>query len=471
MASEVPSGAAQVVDPYVAVRAQLIARQWDGRSGSRAKWFQALIKAGLTGFLAKKEGGDGGLAAMLTAAEVLGGHAVPLSYVPAAGAVAALGVCAGPVASRLLESAVSGQAPVLLALGDGNLLSAVAGDNGAIIVTGQCAAVPDGQEASTLLAQANMSDGPVLFAFSANEVRVAGPSAAASDGLHSYQFNACKIPAENILVQGQAAIDVRDYATCVLQLGLGAELAGLGAALLKYAGAGTANERDLAGALMDVLLARALVFGSAGLVQQGASCKMAIASGARALASRAAIGAAKLALGAGGETKQNHAIAQLAKRAILASRIYGSPQQHMGRFGDWCRQEKPGIEAFQNLSGAAAKIAGGQGAGKMSDLAGALISVHQDSVLSAANKGQTVDPLLLNTAAHATLSLMALVCADGQRQAGGDISAAFMIAAGQLVEQRIADCALLGAGYGFAGEDEDQLFRQFFDAYRCKTGS
>ncbi|MCC2096845.1 MAG: hypothetical protein KDJ29_08130, partial [Hyphomicrobiales bacterium] len=80
------------LDPYVSVRAQLVARKWDKSSEPRNNWFLALAKAGLTGLLTGSSGAQygRGLANMLAAAEIFGAFCVPLSYPAAAGAAATL---------------------------------------------------------------------------------------------------------------------------------------------------------------------------------------------------------------------------------------------------------------------------------------------------------------------------------------------------------------------------------------------
>ena len=459
MSGAVPTGAMRNVDPYIAVRAQLIARQWDNSEKPRASWFAALAKAGLTGAFTS---GDytSGLAEVLTAAEIFGAYAIPLSFTPAAGAAAALAASDSPRARSLLETMVFGGAPVLPALqnlantisaDEGSGLEARMGADGSITVSGAVSrtriAVPDAAEADAFLAHATGPDGLVVFVFRKNAQGMQTTTRSDRNGgtLTAFSFETANIPKDDILAWSSAAQVLLDRTHCVVQLGLAAELVGLGGALMIRAGAARTSEGDLADALMDVTLARSLVFGTAGFARPARPHTMGILTGVRSAAANAAINAAKIALAASCNPEHKNVIKSLANRAIVASTIYGAPHIQKQAFLDWLWRDGASNTTINELFSAASAMAGNEAA-KPSPSVAASVATNTKMRIFAAESGLSSEPAFRSQHGVAELDLMALVCADAQQQAGLGPAPGFITAAARRTRQKLADCALCYSG-------------------------
>ncbi len=446
--------ALQDVDPYVAVRAQLLARQWENSTRPRAQWFQALATAGLTGVLTKTY--RNGLPELLTAAEVIGAHAAPLSFPAAAGSAAALAVSDNNRAGELLAAMLAGGKPVLPALqsgaktlkmGAGGGLRAKPGADGSIVVTGARIAVPDAAEAAAFIAEAEGPDGIAVFLFDAGlpGMTMELQPDACGNTLGSFSFQDCTIAAGNILARGAEALAMLDRTRFSVQLGLAADLSGLAAALLTRAGAAQTSEAGIADALMDATLARALTYGAAAMAHPANPHALEYIAGARAAASQACLKAAQTALATVREEKHRAVVAGLARRALVASRIYRQPQAHKLRFVNW-RWSAGESTNFTDLFSAAGAFANGNTAGKPSTAIGELIQQNNRVRIVALDAGIAEDLVFRDAHGAVELDLAALVCADAQQQAGSPVPEGFVRSAAARTRQRLAASLLHAAG-------------------------
>ena len=471
------------LDPYVTVRAQLIARKWDNASLPRSEWFQALARAGFTGILAGGTGYGAGMANFLTAAEIFGAFALPMTFAPVAGAAATLAASDAPAAHAALRQMLDGGAPVLPALqsgartmvmGAGGGLTAQIGPDGNLSITGTRFAVPDAGQAQQFLAEAQGPDGIVVFLYSKNNpgVEYSSLSDVTGNQLGAFRFDNCAITPTDILARGAQAHDLLDRMRFAVQLGLGAELAGLGGALMARAGESHASDRDIAATLLDVSLARAFVFGAAGVAQPTEPGALEIIAGARAAASLATLAAAELALTVRHDERRSAIVEQLARRAIVASRIYRQPQAHKLRFVQWRWSEGAGPEIFTQLFTAASHSAGGQDSAALSPQVADLIEANESVHKTAHDAGIAGEPVFRDNHGDAELALMALVCADAQHQAGGDVGTGFLSAARDRTARKIAASALYAAGSHAALADHPgNIASNFVAANRCGTGA
>lgn len=464
-------------DPYVHVRAQMLARRFSETDMPRADWFRALAETGLTGVAAT---GDyrAGLRALMAAAETFGGYAIPLSFAPAAAAAAALAGAEDNIhAKALLADMLAGAKPVLPALqsgaktmvmGAGGGLDAKPDDTGGYRVTGRRFAVPDAEHAAAFLAEAGSDDGVVVFLLDP-----AGPGVAfealetvAEGTIGAFVFDNALIADNAVLARGARGEVLLDRMRFAVQLGLSAELSGLAAAMLIRAGAASADtpgtyvsEATLAGALMEQMLARAFAFGAAGLAEPCGNHALELIAGARAAASEAALTAARLVLSC---ASRRETIEPLVRRALVASRIYRQPQAHRLRFASWRAGKGAGRQIFELLYAAA-----GSGSGTPSAAVEAVIAAAEQVRTFARDKGLADDPVFRDRSAAAEIALCGLVCADAQYQAGADIPAGFVEAAARQVRQHLADCALHTAGShaALAGPAGGEAAGEFIAAY------
>ena len=471
------------LDPYVTVRAQLIARKWDNASLPRSEWFQALARAGFTGILAGGTGYGAGMANFLTAAEIFGAFALPMTFAPVAGAAATLAASDAPAAHAALRQMLDGGAPVLPALqsgaktmvmGAGGGLTAQRSPNGGLSISGTRFAVPDAGEAQRFLAEAQGPDGIAVFLFSRDTAGVEYSSLTDATGGHlgAFRFENCNIAPADVLAQGAEAHDLLDRMRFAVQLGLSAELSGLGGALMARAGESHASDRDIAATLLDISLVRAFVFGAAGIARPVEPGALEIIAGARAAASLAALAAAELALAVRHDERRAAIVERLARRAIVASRIYRQPQAHKLRFVQWRWSEGAGPEIFTQLFTAASRFAGAQDSATLSPQVADLIEANESARKTAHDAGIAGDPVFRDRHGDAELALMALVCADAQHQAGGDIARGFMDAAGNQTGRKIAASALYAAGSHAALADHPgDIASNFVAANRCGPGA
>ncbi|MGE3245207.1 MAG: hypothetical protein AB7F96_18770 [Beijerinckiaceae bacterium] len=445
--------AGEAAGPYASVRAHLIARKFSFRDRPRQEWFAALAQAGFPGVLT---GCDyrAGLIAALNAAEIFGGFALPLSFAPSLAGAAALASPDNTAADGLLADVLAGGRPVLaalqsgaktMAMGAGMGMTAEAAPGGGLVVSGGRIAVPDAEHAQAFVTEAKGPDGLIVFLFRADSKGVTFSSAPSHDGgtLGDFVFDNAPVPANDILARGPAAAAMLDRMRFTVQLGLGAELAGLGAALVTRAAAAHAPEAAIEDALMDVTLARAFIFGAAAYAQPCREHALELIAGARACASMAALCAARLALQTVREDSQKDAAGRLARRALVASRIYRQPEAHKLRFQSWRWGKGSDESVLQGLFAAA----GGGAVGVKPSVALAEV-IEADSVLRAAasHAGAAEDIVFRDHLGTAELDLFALVCADAQHQAGEDVSHRFVQAAALRVRRRLAECALTAAG-------------------------
>ncbi len=443
MASQVVAAGNKRDNAYDIVRSHLIGRKFSEQGLPRSQWFEALAEAGLTACLAGLDD-RAGLLRLLKAAEVFGGYNLPLSFGPVATTAAAMSASDNLLASDLLSRMLAGGAPVLPALpsrakrqadvaGYGLTARRVAGAGWS--VTGKSNFVPDAEQAAYLLADAEGPDGLLVFLFEPKAAGVSLSSRPTADGgiAGSFSFADARIAEECVLAQGKDAAELRDHMYLAVQLGLGAELAGLGAALMTRVGASHVSEATLADKLMDVTLARAFVFGAAELAGSGKRDALEIASGARAMASNAALSAARLALSS---VPHRETIEPLVRRALVASQIYGSPQAYMARFMEWCWSRAASTDNFAVSFGAASCSA------CISDLIDACARVNSYAL----NSGMAADPVFRNRIGHVQAEMFALICADAQQRAGSDIPSRFVDAAARRTRAKLVDCALHAAG-------------------------
>jgi len=471
------------LDPYVSVRALLIARKWDNASLPRSEWFPALARAGFTGMLAGGNGYTAGMANFLTAAEIFGAFALPLSFAPVAGAAAALAASDAPAAQAALQQMLDDGAPVLPALqsgaktmvmGAGGGLTAQGSPHGGLSITGTRFAVPDAGEAQRFLAEAQGPDGIAVFLFSRDTpgVEYSSLTDATGGNLGAFRFENCAIAPADVLAQGAQAHDLLDRMRFAVQLGLGAELSGLGGALMARAGESHASDRDIAATLLDISLARAFVFGAAGIARPVEPGALEIIAGARAAASKAALAAAELVLGVRHDDRRTAIVERLVRRAIVASRIYRQPQAHKLRFVQWRWGEGAEASIFTQLFTAASRFAGGPDNAALSPQVADLIEANESVRKTAHDAGVAEDPVFRDSHGDAELALMALVCADAQHQAGNDVSAGFLSAARDRTARKIAAGALYAAGSHAALADHPgDIASRFIAANRCGTGA
>ncbi len=461
MASQVLAAGNEGDDTYDNVRSHLIGRKFSEQGLPRIQWFEALATAGLTACVAGPDD-RAGLLRLLGAAEVFGGYNLPLSFAPLAASAAAMSASDNPLASDLLSRMLAGGAPVLSALQSGTKRQAddagygltarrVAGAGWS--VTGKSNFVPDAEHAGYLLADAEGPDGLLVFLFEPKAAGVALSSRPTADGgiAGSCSFADARIAEECVLAQGKDAAELRDHMYLAVQLGLGAELAGLGAALTTRVGASHVSESTLADTLMDVTLARAMVFGAAELAGSGKRHVLEIASGARAMASNAALSAARLALSS---VPHRDTIEPLVRRALVASQIYGSPQAHMARFVEWCWRRAASTDNFvASLSAASCSAC-------ISDLIDACARVSSYALTS----GMTADPVFRNRFGHVQAEMLALICADAQQRAGSDMPSRFVDAAARRTQVKLVNCALHAAGSQEAFADIGNDIAEWFVA-------
>lgn len=475
MADQNPAADEAEENPYDAVRSFVIGRRFSEPDLPRAQWFVALAQAGLTGCLTGNPYRTG-LRRMLRAAEVFGGCGPPLSFAPAAAAAAALAATDNPAAGKLLAEMLGGGAPVLPALQGGGNAQAMGARKGLEArrragqvwhVSGLRIGVPDAEHAQAFLAEAEGPDGLVVFVFRPGAAGVAQSSdkMAACGDAGSFHFDDAPIAADCVLAEGQAADALIDRMRFAVQLGLGAELAGMGAALITRAGAALVSEAALADALMDVTLARAFVFGLAAIAEPCRPDALELIAGARAYASNAALRAARLALES---VEQPETIAPLARRALVAANIYRPPQAHMKRFAGWRLAMTPERDQHvrRDLFAAVAAFAG-SGAQSTPSAALAATMAECDKVRAlAVQSGMADDVVFRDRLGQAELDLFALICTDAQQHRVGDTTPRFVDAAVRRLRSRLADCALHAAGSAAAiGDGAHDLTNWFIRAH------
>ncbi|MCC2099405.1 MAG: hypothetical protein KDJ29_21115, partial [Hyphomicrobiales bacterium] len=301
---------------------------------------------------------------------------------------------------------------------------------------------------------------------------------AAGGKLGNFNFSNCVITSGNILATGEKAHDLLDRMRFAVQLGLAAELAGLGGALVARAGESLTGERDfantalantpLADVLMDVTLARAYANGAAGMAQPTRTHALEIIAGARSAASDAAMAASSLALAVAHGEKRSAIVEPLSRCALVASRIYRQPQAHRLRFVNWRWSTASGDDIFQTLFAAASAFAGGTGDIKMSGEVADLITANNRVRKIAEDYNLAGDPLFRDRHGGVELDLMGLVCADAQRLAGGDANAGFVMAAAKRTARKLAASTMYAAGTHAALADSgSDIASQFISASRC----
>jgi len=452
-------------DAYGEVRALLLARKWSGKHDSAA-WFADLAQAGLLAPARCASGAQwrGGLKRMLVAAEIIGGHDAPLSHVPAlAGAAGLAAVDPGAAGLQseslraLLAGALCGEGPILpalqsgettLVMGAGGGLRARKAADGGLRLDGQRICVPGSEFAAAFIAEAASDEGVILFVVEPAAPGLSLTHSIAADGrrLGVLTFVDAPLDAGRIVARGQEAERLLDIIRFRVQLGLGGESAGLAAALLACAGGSAQNEHALAGAMMSALLARAFVFGAAGLAEPCRPGALEIIAGARAGASEAVLAAARTALAQDHGPEQAGRAERLARRALALAHIYREPAAHRRRFAQWRWSHGAGPGLFADLAAAAATFAGADRPFPLSPAVAALAALADRVRTLALASGRSDDPVFRDRFARAEIDLCGLVCADAQMRAGADIAPSFAAAACSHARRSLADCALRAGG-------------------------
>lgn len=239
--------------------------------------------------------------------------------------------------------------------------------------------------------------------------------------------------------------------TCLLAAA--AELCGLGAALLIRVGAEVDDESKIADALMDVMLARAMVFGSAALAMAEDDTNVLVA-GAYAAACSAATAAASVARDCVEEEASRTIVVSLEARYARLLRLNAAPDVYHTNFSRWCAEQKITKALCTKLYQSAGtqlctSEKGFHPPGNI--IPPEILQLVEDSLalrVLSARISPEISPGYHVRHSEINRDLLGLVCAEAQRQAGDVIKPSFIDAAARRIRQRLTDCTRLFSGTG-----------------------
>lgn len=458
-------------DVYLPVRARLLAAQAAGDGLAGGAWFRALARSGLTGLMADadRDPHRNAVGEMLTVAEILGGFDVPASYVPLASAVRVLAREPFASAHGHLRDALDGGAPVMPALqsapstvrmGAGGGLKAER-VGGGWRISGTKYAVPDGDIAGGFLADAKSAEGTLLFFIPADAAGLAVKKMPGVDGsaLAALAFDRVELQDGFAGATGKAADDLLDDVRFAVQLGLAMQLYGQASAMLIRAGAAGCPEERVADCLMQVMLSRALSEGAAALAQAGREHALEMIAGARAAAQDAAVAAARVALPYCADAQEQALMKAMARRIIVASRIYSQNAAHMDRFTSWRQGNGAGAGVFDMFALAIPPASQGEADFVVGDMLSLLQQVRDAATQSGAMELQSFRNLL----GRVELDIFAVLAARRLASMESGYSERFLEAARRRVMSQLADALLRALGSAAASEETAAL--QFIDAH------